>query len=65
MTLGVPQVAFRVAVARHDDHKRRHSSAPICLGETVRLSPRVNVAEVVPVFVEVEVAVPHLRPAWW
>ena len=22
-------------------------------------------AEVVPVFVEFEVAVPHLRPAWW
>jgi hypothetical protein len=26
---------------------------------------RDDVAEVVPVFVELEVAVPHLRPAWW
>jgi hypothetical protein len=24
-----------------------------------------KVEEVVPVFVEFEVAVPHLRPAWW
>ena len=26
---------------------------------------RGDVGEVVPVFVEFEVAVPHLRPAWW
>jgi DNA-binding beta-propeller fold protein YncE len=31
----------------------------------IAVSPDTITAEVVSVFVEFEVAVPHLRPAWW
>jgi hypothetical protein len=33
--------------------------------DNLNLMRQLLSAERVPVFVEVEVAVPHLRPAWW